>query len=286
MTVHLLANVFRPDALQAALDAAEWLSSRDVQVFADPETARATQLKPVNLGDFADCGLIVAFGGDGTLIRAAHLAEDKGTPIMGVYYGRFGFVTQCTGESLTRCLDGFLNGEIHLESRMMLQAELLRGGQVVTTIHAVNEAILQRSVTARMMTFHVSIDGHVLTSYPADGIIVSTPTGSTAYNLSVGGPIVDPRVKALVLTALAPHTLSARPLVLAEGSEIQLTVQSEGDAVLSADGQTRLHILSGDIIRVKKSPRVTNLVAVEPDDFLIKLGRRLFWSQSLFGDAL
>jgi NAD+ kinase len=169
---------------------------------------------------------------------------------------------------------------------MMLQAELLRSNQVVTTIHAVNEAILQRSVTARMMTFHVSIDGHVLTSYPADGIIVSTPTGSTAYNLSVGGPIVDPRVKGLVLTALAPHTLSARPLVLAEHSEIQLTVRSEGDAVLSADGQTRLHILSGDVIRVKKSPRVTNLVTVEPDDFLIKLGRRLFWSQSLFGDAL
>jgi NAD+ kinase len=278
--------VFRPDALQAALDAAEWFQTKDVEVFADPETARATQLRSVSLGEFADCGLIVAFGGDGTLIRAAHLTEDKGTPIMGVYYGRFGFVTQCTGESLIRCLEGFLDGDIQVESRMMLQAELLRGGHVVTTIHAVNEAILQRSVTARMMTFHVSIDGHVLTSYPADGIIVSTPTGSTAYNLSVGGPIVDPRVKALVLTALAPHTLSARPLVLAEHSEIQLTVRSEGDAVLSADGQTRLHILSGDVIRVKKSPRVTNLVAVEPDDFLIKLGRRLFWSQSLFGDAL
>jgi NAD+ kinase len=278
--------VFRPDALQAVLDAAEWLAERGTEVYADPDTAKACKLTPVTLADFANCDLIVAFGGDGTLIRAAHLCEDQGTPILGVYYGRFGFVTQCTGESLLSCLEAFVSGQQQIESRMMLQAELLRGGTVVATIHAVNEVILQRSVTARMMTFHVSIDGHLLTSYPADGIIIATPTGSTAYNLSVGGPIIDPRVQGLVLTALAPHTLSARPLVLSQGSEIQLTIKSDGDAVLSADGQTRLHILSGDLIRVRKSPRVTNLVSVEPDDFLIKLGRRLFWSQSLFGDAL
>jgi NAD+ kinase len=286
LKVHLLANVFRPDALQAALDAAEWLATKNIEVFADPDTSRATKIAPASLTRFGLCDLIIAFGGDGTLIRAAHLNEDHGTPILGVYYGRFGFVTQCTGEILFQCLSDFIDGNIGLESRMMLQAELHRGNQPVATIHAVNEAILQRAVTARMMDFQVAVDGHILTSYPADGIIVSTATGSTAYNLSVGGPIVDPKVRALVVTALAPHTLSARPLVLAEDAEIVLTVRSDGEAVLSADGQSRLHILNGDVIRVKKSPRVTNLVSVQPDDFLIKLGQRLFWSQSIFGDAL
>ena len=286
MRVHLLANVFRPDALQAALDAAEWLVAREIEVLADPDTSRATKIPAASLVRFGQCDLIIAFGGDGTLIRAAHLNEDNGTPILGVYYGRFGFVTQCTGENLFKCLEDFIAGNIGIESRMMLQAELHRGSHPVAAIHAVNEAILQRAVTARMMDFQVAVDGHTLTSYPADGIIVSTATGSTAYNLSVGGPIVDPKVRALVVTALAPHTLSARPLVLAEDAEIVLTVRSEGEAVLSADGQSRLHILNGDVIRVRKSPRVTNLVSVEPDDFLIKLGQRLFWSQSIFGDAL
>jgi NAD+ kinase len=283
---HLLANVFRPDAIQAALDAAEWLSDRSVQVFADPDTVRSTHLAQVSFEDFGKCDLIIAFGGDGTLIKAAHLAEDLATPILGVYYGRFGFVTQCTGENLFASLECFLKGECKIESRMMLQAEILRAGNAVATLHALNEVILQRSATGRMITLLVSVDGHVLTSYPADGVIISTATGSTAYNLSVGGPILDPRVEALILSALAPHTLSARSLVLRHDSEIRLAIDSEGDVVLSADGQRRLHILSGDVVRVTRSPRVTNLLSIEPDDFLIKLGKRLFWSQGLMGDAI
>ena len=111
----------------------------------------------------------------------------------------------------------------------------------------------------------------------------SSPTGSTAYNLSVGGPIVDPNVQALTLSALAAHTLSARTLVLRPDSEIRLQIDGEGDAVLSADGQTRLHVFPGDVVKIGKSPRVANLVSVEPDDFLIKLNKRLFWSQTVLG---
>jgi NAD+ kinase len=168
---------------------------------------------------------------------------------------------------------------------MMLDAELLRGGNQVGMLSALNETVLQRAVVARMMTFQVTVDGHVLTRYPADGIIVSTPTGSTAYNLSAGGPIVDPKVHALLLTAIAPHTLNARTLVLGPDAEIILRVESDGDAVLSADGQSRLHLLSGDEVRVKRSPRMANLVTVGPDDFLLKLGHRLLWSFSLTGEA-
>jgi NAD+ kinase len=135
-----------------------------------------------------------------------------------------------------------------------------------------------------MMTFRVEVDGNRLTSYPADGVMVVTPTGSTAYNLSAGGPILDPKVQAMVLTAIAPHTLSARPLVLSPDSEIRLEVTADGEAVLSADAQTRLHLLSNDEIRVTKSPRVTNLLSVDKNDFLNKLAERLLWSQSIFGE--
>lgn len=285
MRVHFVTNGYRPDAIAAANAAADWLRKRNVEVGVDADTARSTSLPEVPRAEFGNADLVVAFGGDGTLIRAAHLCAETGVPILGVYYGRFGFVTQCTQEDLEHCLLDFIEGRRTLDTRMMIEAELMRGGTSVAPLLALNEIVLQRAVVARMMTFQVSVDGHVLTSYPADGVIVSTPTGSTAYNLSAGGPILDPRVEALVLNAIAPHTLNARTLVLHSNSEIRLRVESHGEAVLSADGLSRLHLLSGDEVRVRKSSRVANLVSVEKSDFLIKLGQRLLWSYSHLGEA-
>jgi NAD+ kinase len=282
--IHLLVNVHRPDAVEAAQEAGKWLHERGLKVGAEHDVAKIIGVEAVPLDQFDCAELVISFGGDGTLIRAAHLCSERGTPILGVYYGRFGFVTQCRGVELGACLSGFFDGTATIEPRMMLQTDLLRSGNVIASIHSLNEMVLQRAVTVRMMTFEVKVDGHRLTSYPADGVIVSTPTGSTAYNLSAGGPILDPGVQAIVLTALAPHTLSSRPLVLRPDSEIGFKLSTEGDAVLSADGQTRLHLLTGDEVRVTRSPRVTNLLSVEKDDFLIKLGERLFWGQSLLGE--
>jgi NAD+ kinase len=286
LRIHLLVNTQRADALEAAARAAVFLGERNVGVGADHETARHLSLAPVRDDEFDCCDLVVTFGGDGTLIRAAHLCSEKGTPILGVYYGRFGFVTQCLGTELGSCLSAFFDGSSTIESRMMLQTELIRNGKVIATIHSLNEVVVQRAVTAQMMTFRVQVDGRKLTSYPADGVMVVTPTGSTAYNLSAGGPILDPKVQAMVLTAIAPHTLSARPLVLNPGSEIRLELTADGEAVLSADAQTRLHLLTNDEICVTKSPRVTNLLCVDKNDFLNKLAERLFWSSSIFGERL
>jgi NAD+ kinase len=286
LRIHIVGNVYRQDALDAVLTTAQWIGKRGFQVALDTETGRQFSLPTVSFAEFADADLVVAFGGDGTLIRAAHLCAELGTPILGVYYGRFGFVTQCTGENVTTWIDVFAKGKAKLESRMMLQAQLIRSGQTVGEIHALNEIVLQRDVTARMMVFRVSVDGHDLTGYPADGVMVSTPTGSTGYNLSAGGPIMDPTVQALVLTALAPHTLSSRSLVLRPDSVVNLTVGSRGDAVLSADAQIRLHILSGDEVCITRSTRVTRLVTVDKHDFLVKLGQRMFWSQGMLEEPL
>lgn len=284
MRVHLLVNYHRPDALEAAAGAARELKKRGATVAADPETARRLDLEPAHDHDFADADLAITFGGDGTLIRAASLCSEKGTPILGVYYGRFGFVTQCQSQELPDCLDSVLDKTAQIEERMMLQTDLVRNGKVVSTLHSLNETVLQREVTSRMMIFEVKVDGNPLTRYPADGVLVASATGSTGYNLSSGGPILHPGVQALVLTAISPHTLSARPLVLKADSVVEFSVRTEGDAVLSTDGYVRLHLLSGDTVRVSRSPRVTRLVSIGKDDFLVKLSERLLWSYRIMED--
>jgi len=281
--IHVLANPARLDAVEAAVEAIRFVTSRGVEVATTRDLAEALNVPEVSTSEFGRADLVVTFGGDGTLIRAADLASAFGTPILGVYFGRFGFVTQCQPEEVKACLSDFFEGAARIEDRMMLQVELLRNDQTVATLHALNEMTVQRAVDARMLSIAVEVDGHFLTSYPADGVILCTPTGSTAYNLSVGGPVIDPRLQAITLSAIAPHTLSARPLVMLPTSAVVLKVETIGDAILSADSHTRLHLLSGDIVRVTRSERVTKLVVVDHDDFLTKLGERLLWSQSILG---
>lgn len=277
MRIHLVVNVHRRDAVAAAREAAAFILRRGLKCGAEDGAAEAIGIEEVPNDQIGDAAYVISFGGDGTLIRAAHLCSERGTPILGVYFGRFGFVTQCVADELGAVLSELIDGKPRLEERMMLRGELLRSGQTVAELHALNEIALQRSIDARMLTFEVLINGLQVAAYPSDGILVSTPTGSTAYNLSVGGPIVDPTVKLLLVTAIAPHTLSARPLVLNPDSEIVLNVRTEGDAVFSADGQTRLHLLTGDSIRITQSSRMTRLVSVDRQDFLNKIGERLFW---------
>ncbi len=284
MRVALVVNLHRSDAIEAAQWAARWLFEHgQVEVLAEEPVAGKVNAKSATNQEIALSDLVIAFGGDGTIIRAAHICSEIGTPILGVHFGRFGFVTQCSPEEIGSALSAFMDGEHALEKRMMLKTDLIRGEKTVATIHTLNESVLQRVVTDRMLTFEVTVNGHHLTSYPADGVMVSTPTGSTGYSLSAGGPVVDPTVEALILVALAPHTLSARPLVLGSQSVIRLTLETGGDAVLSGDGQTRLHLLPKDYIEIRRSDRTTNLVTIQNEDFLHKLRDRLFWSQSILG---
>lgn len=280
MRIHLLINVHRAEAIEAGRKTVQLLRYHQIAVGADHESAGFVGAESVPNHNLADCDLMIGFGGDGTLIRAAHLCSERGTPILGVYYGSFGFVTQCTGDELGAALSDFFDGKAHFEDRMMLQADLIRHGDCIATVHALNELVLQRPVTDRMMVFGVIVEDKQLTSYPADGVMVATPTGSTGYNLSAGGPIADPMLRMMILSAVAPHTLSARTLILRPESKVELTLETEGDAVLSADGQTRLHLLTHDSVRVSQSPRVTRLMVIDKSDFLNKLHERLFWSHS------
>lgn len=197
--------------------------------------------------------------------------------MLGVFFGRFGFVTQADPTEVRAAIRQFLDGEAEFEERMMLKGELMRNDAVIASMHALNEITVQRSITQHMMTFGVNVDWEDITTYPADGILVSTPTGSTAYSLSAGGPIVDPRVMAILLTPITPHSLAARPLVFSPDSRIEVSVDLRGDAVFTADGRHRLNMLSGDKVVVTRSERVTRLLVFDRSDFLVKLRTRLMW---------
>lgn len=282
VTVGFLVNLFRADAVEASRKAAAWLAERGVSVGAEREAAETVGVAALGSAELAESDLVVTFGGDGTLIRATHVCAPKGTPILGVYYGSFGFVTPCQPDMMESALEAWLEGRAAIESRMMVQTELIRAGQVVAELHSLNEAVVQRAATTRLLTFEVTVNGRLIARYPADGVMVATPTGSTAYNLSAGGPIVDPRMEALLLTAVMPHTLAARPLVLPSDSLVSISIEARGEslggAVLSCDGQSRLHLLSGDLVRVTRSPRTARLVTRSGDDFLEKLSDSLGWA--------
>lgn len=243
------------------------------------DVAALIDAQPLPTEELGDADLMISFGGDGTLIRASHLCAARGTPVLGVYFGRFGFVTQCQPSELGAALSLFFDGQAKVQERMMLQVELLRHGKSVATLHALNEAVLQRAATARMLNFEVTVNGRFLNSYPADGVLVATPTGSTGYNLSAGGPIVEPTLQCMILTAVTPHTLSTRPLVLAPTSNVHIQIETRGDAVLSCDGQSRLQMLSGDAVSVSRSERTTRLIALDDEDFLAKLTDRLLFER-------
>ncbi len=279
MRVHLLVNLYRPDAVTAAEKAVVWLKGEGIEYAADREPAALIEVPHVSDEKFGEADLAIAIGGDGTLIRTAHLVSSNQTPILGVQYGRFGFVTQVQPADFQTSLEAFIDGKCEIDERMMIRTELIREGKVVAGLESLNETVVQRSAATRMLTFEVYVNGKILSRYPADGVMVATPTGSTAYNLSAGGPVVDPGLQALLLTAIMPHTLSARPLLLRPDSELEIKVESREDAVLSCDGHSRLHLLSGDYVRITRSEKKTRLVCMQGNDFFDKLAHRLQWSQ-------
>ena len=285
MRAHLLVNQYRPDALKAARQVVSLFRKANLEVAADRDSAHLLEVESLSGPQMADCDLMVTFGGDGTLLRAAHICAERGTPILGVYFGRFGFVTQCMPNEVGAAISQFLDGQSVIETRMMVQSELIRNEKVVATLHCLNEVAVQRSATTRILTFEVKVNGRLLSRYPADGVMVATPTGSTAYNLSAGGPVVDPKVETMLVTAIMPHTLAARPLAVRAEATIDIAIESQGDAVLSCDGQSRLHMLTGDMVRVTKSDRVTRLVCVDDEDFFEKLSDRFEWSKRSPGDG-
>jgi NAD+ kinase len=261
----------------------EWLESRGVQVLLDPETAAcggpgAKESAREELARRAD--FLIVLGGDGTLLAVARLLAERQVPILAVNLGRLGFLTSVTLDEMYPLLEQVLAGKHQIGERMMLEAEVLRGGQVVERQRALNEAVLTKSDLARIIDFDLYVDGDFVGRYRADGVIVSTPTGSTAYSLSAGGPILYPLLQAFVITPICPHMLTNRPLVVPESARVEIDFVASDEVVhLTLDGQVGIELKPGDHIRIGKSPAGVLLVRPPKKTYFEILRNKLRWAE-------
>jgi NAD+ kinase len=226
------------------------------------------------LGHLDQSDLLVTFGGDGTLVRTARITAGHALPILGVNMGRLGFLAELQPWELDGRLELLVEGQYWLEERMMLCAELKREDEKVRSFESLNDVVVSRGCMARVIRVNTFIDGQYLTTYTADGVIVATPTGSTAYALAAGGPIVDPRLSNILLTPIAPHLTVATALVLPSQSHVQLEVNAEYEAVLTIDGQVDVRLQDGDIVTVGASRHTCRFV---------RMGDRSYFYRTLVG---
>ncbi len=240
MRVLLVPNPMNERSTAAARDVATWLDARgcDVVLVADDAEACALPLRGVAASEVGVPGLVVALGGDGTILKAVHILSDADAPILGVNLGRLGFLSGAEESELYPALEAALAGEARIERRAMLQARIDAGGRDAGHFHALNEVFVGRGGGERVVQLEVSVNGVRLWDFACDGVIVATPTGSTAYALSAGGPIVSPEVRGIVLVPVAPHTLNARPLVLAPSDHVEIRCPNpaRANACVTVDG--------------------------------------------------
>jgi len=278
--------VAKPDAAEARsviLQLLDLFGSRGLTVVLEKETAGLVpdaSVAAAGKGELpGQVDLVIVLGGDGTLLSMARAVGDLGVPILGVNLGGLGFLTATTLEEMLPALERLLAGGMEIEERMMLSARLRRGGQGVGDYIALNDVVITKSAMSRIIDLSVSVGGRHAISYRADGLIISTPTGSTAYNLSAGGPILFPTMDAVVLTPIAPHTLSNRPIVVPGAQRIEVTLRAEQDVMLTMDGQIGVPLRERDVVEVQKAAARIRLVRFPQKDFFSVLRTKLKWGE-------
>jgi len=261
----------------------EWLRARKLEVFLDESAAASCNTLEAatsqeTLASRSD--LVIVLGGDGTLLAAARLLQNREVLILPVNLGSLGFLTSITLEELYPLLEQTLAGEHRVSARMALQAEVIRKGVPAHAQRALNDAVVNQAALARLMEFHVHVGGNHVGRYRADGLIISTPTGSTAYSLAAGGPIVHPDIHAFVITPICPHMLTNRPLVVPDASRIEVTFTHEGEPVhVTLDGQVGIELERDDRIVITKSPKSVLLVQASKKSYYEVLRSKLRWGE-------
>lgn len=276
-------------AIQTHRDLYHWLTSLGYQVFIDDRLAHILDDVPaanfsglVELGEKADLAIVV--GGDGNMLGAARILSRFDISVIGVNRGNLGFLTDLNPEDFQAALEAVLSGAYIEEERFLLEAEIHRHGQIKSHNAALNEAVLHPGQIAHMIEFEVYIDNSFAFSQRSDGLIISTPTGSTAYSLSGGGPILSPSLNAISLVPMFPHTLSSRPLVVDANRRIKLLVSPDnrGTQEVSCDGQVSLPVSPGDEIHIYQSPNRLRLIHPKDYSYYHVLRKKLGWSSKLF----
>jgi NAD+ kinase len=261
----------------------DWLAARGHAVVLEKETAGlvpAATVSSVGKAELpAQADLIVVLGGDGTLLSMARAVGDLGVPLLGVNLGELGFLTATTLDEMFPALEAWLAGRMAIDERMMLTARVLRGGQAIGEYAALNDVVITKSAMSRIVNLSVSVEGQYATAYRADGLIISTPTGSTAYSLSAGGPILFPSMDAIVLTPICSHTLTNRPIVLPAGQRVEVTLLTDQEVMVTVDGQVGLNLREGDTVEVRQATARIRLVRFPQQEFFSVLRTKLKWGE-------
>jgi NAD+ kinase len=279
----IVAKTDREEARTVVPQLLEWCAARGIQPVLEKETAG---LSPQATGPMvgrselpAQSDLLLVLGGDGTLLSMARLVGDLGVPILGVNLGGLGFLTALTIEELFPALESYLRGELVIEDRMLLDARVFRQGERLGEYSALNDVVITKSAMSRIIRLEVAVDGDFATGYRADGLILSTPTGSTAYCLSAGGPIVFPTMDAVVLTPICSHTLTNRPIVLPGNQRIDVTLLSDQDVMLTADGQVGFALKQWDTVEIRRAAARIRLLRPLQKHFFSVLRTKLKWGE-------
>ncbi len=266
-----------------ANDIIPWLTSRGTQVFLDTESAEqcpdlvsAVSIKPAEeLASHVE--MVTAFGGDGTLLYAARVVAGSGIPILGVNLGALGFLAEVNLEEMHSAFGALLSGDYRLEDRMLLEVEVFRQESSLGRYLSLNEAAINKGTLSRIIELEVTVNDQIMTCTRADGLIISTPTGSTAYSLSAGGPILYPTLGAFVITPICPHTLTNRPVVIPEQATVGVCLRRGFDVMLTVDGQVGMPLVESDSLKVRKAATCIRLVQAPGGPFFKLLREKLKW---------
>jgi NAD+ kinase len=284
-TVGIFSRPRRSDLTSIVAPLLDWISKRGYRALYDTQTAEA-------LSDGSDAGLtrnelaaeadlLVVLGGDGTLLAAAREAAPHGIPILPINLGSLGFLTSFTLEELYPALEETLSGKAETSERVMLTALLERHGQIVESKNVLNEAVINKGALARMIEVELFIDEEFVCRYRADGLIIATPTGSTAYSLSAGGPIVHPQVESLIITPICPHTLTDRPIVIGDCCRVEMRLRGDAESVyLTLDGQKGILMQSEDRVGIARAKERLKLIQPHRKSYYEILRSKLKWGEA------
>jgi NAD+ kinase len=282
--IGLLANVEKPSSRAVVREAAQRITRAGRMAVAEIQTARMAGLKcetfdnPAALSRQTD--LLMVFGGDGTILGVIRDTHGSGTPILGINLGRLGFLTAISAKDIADCLEKLWRNEFVIEPRPLLEAAGQCEGRPIR-MSALNDIVISRGAVSRLIELEVSVNDKELTCYRGDGLIVSSPTGSTAYSLSAGGPIISPGAEVFAITPICSHALSNRSVVISSSSVVRVTLLSkEMETIISADGQIEANLEAGDIVTIRRSRRVARLLHPGETTFFDTVRQKLHWRGS------
>jgi len=284
--IGIIAKQNKPEAVPIVRNLMEWLQPKKIEVYIEEEMKNLLTPRPSGTNLYvmgkkeipSHAEMIIVLGGDGTLLSVARLVGDHEVPILGVNLGGLGFLTEITLEELYRVLERVIQGDFVTDERVVLNAAVIRRGERMAEFVVLNDAVINKGALARIIDLETTINGEYLTTFKSDGLIISTPTGSTAYNLSAGGPIVYPSLHCMIITPICPHTLTNRPIVIPDDVEIRAYLKTrQQEVILTLDGQQGFSLEYEDVVEIRKAEGRILLIKSPYRHYFELLREKLKW---------